>query len=95
MFLLVPQVKLPKRLDVTRAAAHWAAQLQSLQGIGLEAAVHDPLTEALWTCAGGVRKLWFDRAGHGTVRPITSPAHRHPHRSRPASRSRSRQWASS
>jgi Family of unknown function (DUF6441) len=30
MFLLVPQVKLPKRLDVTRAAEHWAAQLPTL-----------------------------------------------------------------
>jgi hypothetical protein len=25
------------------------------------------VTEAVWTSAGGVRKLWFDRAGHGTV----------------------------
>ena len=30
MFLLVPQVKLPKRLDVARAAEHWAAQLPTL-----------------------------------------------------------------
>jgi Family of unknown function (DUF6441) len=30
MFLLVPQVKLPKRLDVARAAEHWAAQLPAL-----------------------------------------------------------------
>jgi Family of unknown function (DUF6441) len=30
MFLLVPQVKLPKRLDVTRAAERWSAQLPSL-----------------------------------------------------------------
>jgi hypothetical protein len=27
VFLLVPQVKLPKRLDVTRAAERWSAQL--------------------------------------------------------------------
>jgi hypothetical protein len=27
MFLLVPQVKLPKRLDVARAAERWSAQL--------------------------------------------------------------------
>jgi hypothetical protein len=27
MFLLVPQVKLRKRLDVARAAEHWSAQL--------------------------------------------------------------------
>ncbi len=30
MFLLVPQVKLPKRLDVTRAAERWSAQLPGL-----------------------------------------------------------------
>jgi Family of unknown function (DUF6441) len=30
MFLLVPQVKLPKRLDVSRAAEHWSAQLPTL-----------------------------------------------------------------
>jgi hypothetical protein len=30
MFLLVPQVKLPKGLDVTRAAERWSAQLPAL-----------------------------------------------------------------
>jgi Family of unknown function (DUF6441) len=30
MFLLVPQVKLPKRIDVARAAEHWSAQLPAL-----------------------------------------------------------------
>ena len=30
MFVLVPQVKLPKRLDVSRAAEHWLAQLSAL-----------------------------------------------------------------
>jgi Family of unknown function (DUF6441) len=30
MFLLVPQVKLRKRLDVARAAEHWSAQLPTL-----------------------------------------------------------------
>jgi Family of unknown function (DUF6441) len=30
MFLLLPQVKLPKRLDVARAAEHWSAQLPAL-----------------------------------------------------------------
>jgi hypothetical protein len=30
MFLLVPQVKLSKRLDVTRAAEHWSSQLPAL-----------------------------------------------------------------
>jgi Family of unknown function (DUF6441) len=30
MFLLVPQVKLPKRLDVARAAERWSAQLPEL-----------------------------------------------------------------
>jgi hypothetical protein len=30
MFLLVPQVKLPKRLDVARAADRWSAQLPAL-----------------------------------------------------------------
>ena len=30
MFLLVPQVKLPKRLDVTRAAERWSAELPAL-----------------------------------------------------------------
>jgi hypothetical protein len=30
MFLLVPQVKLAKRLDVVRAAEHWSAQLPAL-----------------------------------------------------------------
>ena len=30
MFLLVPQVKLSKRLDVARAAEHWTAQLPAL-----------------------------------------------------------------
>jgi hypothetical protein len=30
MFLLVPQVKLPKRLDVARAAERWTAQLPAL-----------------------------------------------------------------
>jgi Family of unknown function (DUF6441) len=29
MFLLVPQVKLPKRLDVARAPEHWSARLVS------------------------------------------------------------------
>ncbi len=32
MFLLVPQVKLPKRLDVTRAAERWSGQLPALIG---------------------------------------------------------------
>jgi Family of unknown function (DUF6441) len=30
MFLLVPQVKLPKRLDVTPAAERWSSQLPAL-----------------------------------------------------------------
>jgi Family of unknown function (DUF6441) len=30
MFLLVPQVKLSKRLDAARAAEHWSAQLTAL-----------------------------------------------------------------
>ena len=30
MFVLVPQVKLRKRLDVTRAAERWSAQLPTL-----------------------------------------------------------------
>jgi Family of unknown function (DUF6441) len=30
VFLLVPQVKLAKRLDVARAAEHWSAQLPAL-----------------------------------------------------------------
>jgi hypothetical protein len=30
MFLVVPQVKLRKRLDVARAAEHWSAQLPAL-----------------------------------------------------------------
>jgi hypothetical protein len=30
MFLLVPQVKLPKRLDVAQAAERWLAQLPAL-----------------------------------------------------------------
>jgi hypothetical protein len=30
MFLLVPQVKLPKPLDVARAAERWSAQLPAL-----------------------------------------------------------------
>jgi hypothetical protein len=30
MFLLVPQAKLRKRLDVARAAEHWSAQLPTL-----------------------------------------------------------------
>jgi hypothetical protein len=30
MFLLVPQVKLSKQLDVTRAAERWSAQLPAL-----------------------------------------------------------------
>ena len=30
IFLLVPQVKLPKRLDVARAAEHWSSQLPAL-----------------------------------------------------------------
>jgi hypothetical protein len=30
MFLLVPQVKLPKRLDVARAAERWSGQLPAL-----------------------------------------------------------------
>jgi hypothetical protein len=30
MFVLVPQVKLPKRLDVTRVAERWSAQLPAL-----------------------------------------------------------------
>jgi hypothetical protein len=32
MFLLVPQVKLPKQLDVARAAERWSAQLSALIG---------------------------------------------------------------
>jgi Family of unknown function (DUF6441) len=30
MFLLVPQVKLPKRVDVTRATERWSGQLPAL-----------------------------------------------------------------
>jgi hypothetical protein len=30
MFLLVPQVKLPKRVDVARAAQHWSSELPAL-----------------------------------------------------------------
>ena len=45
--------------------ASW--NVTSLYGLDLDAAVHDPLTEALWTSDGGVWKLWFDRSGHGTV----------------------------
>jgi hypothetical protein len=30
MFVLVPQVKLPRRLDVARAAEHWPSQLPAL-----------------------------------------------------------------
>ena len=30
MFLLVPQVKIPKRLDVARAAEHWLTRLPAL-----------------------------------------------------------------
>jgi len=45
--------------------ASWSTS--SLHGVGLEAAVYDSLTEAVWTSAGGVRKLWFDRKGHGAV----------------------------
>jgi hypothetical protein len=37
MFLLVPQVKLSKRLDVARAAEHWSAQLPALIEHQLEA----------------------------------------------------------
>ncbi|MDH3664182.1 MAG: hypothetical protein OEU92_29910, partial [Alphaproteobacteria bacterium] len=33
----------------------------SLHGLSLDAAVHDPLTEALWTSDGSVWKLWFER----------------------------------
>ena len=29
--------------------------------------MHDPLSEAVWISHGGVRKLWFDRKGHGSV----------------------------
>jgi hypothetical protein len=38
MFLLVPQVKLSKRLDVARAAERWSAQLPVLieQQLGVE-----------------------------------------------------------
>jgi hypothetical protein len=35
MFLLVPQVKLPKRLDVARAADRWSAQLPRLVHLAL------------------------------------------------------------
>ena len=30
MFLMVPQVKIPKRLDVARAAEHWLTRLPTL-----------------------------------------------------------------
>ena len=38
MFLLIPQVKLSKRLNVARAAEHWSAQLPTLieQQLGVE-----------------------------------------------------------
>ena len=39
----------------------------SLHGLSLDAAVHDPLTEALWTSDGGVWKLWFERKAHGDI----------------------------
>ena len=45
--------------------ASW--NVQALHGVGLQAAVRDPLTEAVWTSAGGVWKLWFERKGHGSV----------------------------
>ena len=38
-----------------------------LHGLSLDAAIHDPLTEALWSSDGGVWKLWFERKGHGEV----------------------------
>jgi hypothetical protein len=55
--------------------ASW--NVQSLHGVGLEAAAHDPLTEALWTSAGGIRKL--------SIRATWSKPSRSPSPSRPRS----------
>ena len=55
------------RIDTVTMTPIGSWNVTSLDGLGLDAAVHDPLTEALWTSDGGVWKLWFYRAGHGTV----------------------------
>ena len=52
-----------RRIDTVTLTPIASWSTSSLHGVGLDAAVHDPLTEAVWTSAGGVRKLWFDRKG--------------------------------
>ena len=65
--LWLPHASTIWRIDTVTMTPIASWNVTSLYGLGLDAAVHDPLTEALWTSDGGVWKLWFDRAGHGTV----------------------------
>jgi hypothetical protein len=65
--LWLPHASTIWRIDTVTMTPIASWNVTSLFGLGLDAAVHDPLTEALWTSDGGVWKLWFDRAGHGTV----------------------------
>ena len=65
--LRLPHASTIWRIDTVTMTPIASWNVASLYGLGLDAAVHDPLTEALWTSDGGVWKLWFDRAGHGTV----------------------------
>jgi Putative phage tail protein len=65
--LWLPHASTLWRIDTVTMTPIASWNVTSLFGLGLDAAVHDPLTEALWTSDGGVWKLWFDRAGHGTV----------------------------
>jgi Putative phage tail protein len=65
--LWLPHASTIWRIDTVTMTPVASWNVTSLFGLGLDAAVHDPLTEALWTSDGGVWKLWFDRAGHGSV----------------------------
>jgi hypothetical protein len=65
--LWLPDGVLMRRIDTVglRVLASW--NVTTLHGVGLDSAIHDPLTDAVWTSVGGVYKLWFDRVGDGST----------------------------
>jgi hypothetical protein len=65
--LWLPQGSAMNQIDTVALELIGSWDVGDLHGLGLDAAIHDPLTEAVWTSDGGVKKLWFERKGHGEV----------------------------
>ncbi|MDH3660764.1 MAG: phage tail protein [Alphaproteobacteria bacterium] len=63
----LPKGDVIHHIDTVAMTSIGSWDIGSLHGLSLDAAVHDPLTEALWTSDNGVWKLWFERKGHGDV----------------------------